>query len=136
GRNMTGRRVLRGVAIGLVILAGLVAIGIFALPGIVRWAAVTGLGKATGRTVALDAVELSLSRGRLALRGLRVIDRDGGPLLALDRAEVRFTPRELLRLRGHITDATFQTLTVRVVRTGPNEYNISDLLRPRAQEQK
>ena len=108
----------------------------FALPGIVRWVAVKQLGKATGRTVALDALELSLSHGRLALRGLRVIDRDGGPLLTLDRAEVRFTPRELLKLRGHITDATFQTLTVRVVRTGPNEYNISDLLGRRAEEKK
>src|SRR2546426_1651926 len=131
---MTGRRVLRGVAIGLVVLVGLVVIGIFALPGIVRWAAVIELGKATGRTVALDAVELSLYHGRLALRGLRVIDRDGGPLLTLDRAEVRFTPRELLKLRGHITDATFRTLTVRVVRTGPNEYNISDLLGRRAEK--
>ena len=131
---MTGRRVLRGVAIGLVVLVGLVVIGIFALPGIVRWAAVSGLGRATGRTVALDAVELSLYHGRLALRGLRVLDRDGGPLLALDRAEVRFTPRELLKLRGHITEATFRTLTVRVVRTGPNEYNISDLLGRRAEK--
>jgi hypothetical protein len=134
GRIVNRRRLVSGVVIGLVVLTGLVAAGVFALPGIVRWVAVKELGKATGRTVALDAVELSLYQGRLALRGLRVIDRDGGPLLSLDRAEVRFTPRELLRLRGHITDATFQTLTIRVVRTGPNEYNISDLLGRRAEE--
>jgi uncharacterized protein involved in outer membrane biogenesis len=125
---------------GLVGLVGLIAVVVIvlaaALPGIVRWAAVSGLARSTGRTVTLDGLELSLTRGRLALRGLRVIDRDGGPLLTLDRAEIRFAPRELLRLHGHITDATFQAVTVRIVRTGPNEYNVSDLLRPRAEPKK
>ena len=130
---VTRRRLLYGGAIAVVVLVALAA---FALPSIVRWAAVSGLARATGRAVTLDALELSLTRGRLALRGLRVIDRDGEPLLALERAEVRFRPRDLLRLRGHVTEATFQTLTVRLVRTGPNEYNISDLLRPRAEEKK
>ena len=131
---MNRRRLVRGVAIGLVVLVGLIVTGVFALPPLLRWGIVFGLGKATGRTVALDGLELSLYHGRFALRGFRVIDRDGSPLVALDRAEVRFTPRELFKRHGHVTEATFQTLTVRIVRTGPNEYNISDLLRPRGGE--
>jgi len=117
-----------------VVLVALVVVGSFALPGIVRWAAVSQLAKATGRTVTLDAVELSLTRGRLALRGLRVVDRDGGPLLTLERADVGFSPGALLRLRGHITDAAFHALTLRIVRTGPNEFNVSDLLARRGEK--
>ena len=110
----------------------LIAAGVVALPGIVRWVAVSQLAKATGRTVTLERVELSLYRGRLALRNLRVTDRDGGSLATLERADVRFSPRDLLRGHGHVTDATLQTLAIRVVRTGPNEFNVSDLLTRRA----
>lgn len=106
--------------------------GLFALPGIVRWVAVSQLAKATGRTVALDAVKVSLYHGRLALRGLRIMDRDGGPLATLERADVRFSPRDLLTLHGRIIEATIQTPTLRIVRTGPNEFNVSDLLGRRA----
>jgi hypothetical protein len=130
-RIVNRRRLLLGTVIVLVALVGL---GVIALPGIVRWVAVGQLAKATGRTVTLDTVELSLFQGRLALRGLRVLDRDGAPLAALDRADVRFRPGALLRGQGHITDAAFRTLTVRIVRTGPNEFNVSDLLSRRTEK--
>jgi hypothetical protein len=126
--DVNRRRLVLGVVIALVVLAGMAVAGVMALPAILRWVAVTQLAKATGRTVTLEAVELSLYHGRLALRGLRVIDRDGDPLVTLERADVRFSPGALARLRGHVTDATFHTLTVRIVRTGPNEFNVSDLL--------
>ena len=93
---MRHRRLLLGVVIGFVVLVVVGVAGVFALPGIIRWVAVSQLGKATGRAVALDAVEVSLYHGRLALRGLRIMDRDGGPLATLERAEVRFSPRDLL----------------------------------------
>jgi Domain of Unknown Function (DUF748) len=127
-RTVTRRRLLRSLVAALIVSLALVAVGMAALPTILRWAAATALARATGRTVTLGAVELSLARGRAALRGLRVLDRDGGPLLTLDRAEVRFVPRELFRLHGHVTEATVQAVSLRIVRTGPNEYNVSDLL--------
>lgn len=126
------RRVLFGVVIALGALVGVVVAGLFALPGIIRWVAVSQLGKATGRTVALDAVEVSLYHGRLALRGLRIMDRDGGPLATLERAEVRFSPRDLLKLHARIIDATLQAPMIRIVRIGPNEFNVSDLMGRRA----
>jgi hypothetical protein len=128
---VTRRRLFLGVVLALV---ALVVVGVIALPGIVRWVVVRQLAAATGRPVTLERVELSLRHGRLALRGLRVLDRDGAPLATLERVNVRFRPRDLLRGRGHVTDATLETLTLRVVRTGPNEFNISDLLARRAEK--
>ena len=121
-------RALRIVVIAIVALIALVAIGLAALPEIVRRVAVWRLAVTTGRTVMLEAVDLDLFNGRLALRGLRVIDRDGGPLATLERLDVRFSPRELFRRHLRIRDATLQAMTVRIVRTGPSEFNISDLL--------
>jgi hypothetical protein len=131
---MKRRRVLLGVGIVLLVLVGVVVAGVIALPGIIRWVAVSQLGKTTGRPVTLDAVEASLYHGRLALRGLRVMDRDGAPLAALERAEVRFVPRALLRGHLHVTDVTVHGPAVRVVRTGPDVFNVSDLLARRAEK--
>ncbi|MBI2528625.1 MAG: DUF748 domain-containing protein, partial [Candidatus Rokubacteria bacterium] len=122
------RRALRLVVIAVVALVALVAIGLAALPEIVRRVAVWRLAVTTGRTVMLEAADLDLFNGRLALRGLRVIDQDGGPLATLERLDVRFSPRELFRRHLRIRDATLQAMTVRIVRTGPSEFNISDLL--------
>src|SRR5438309_11700321 len=99
---MNRRRVLVGVLIALV---GLAVVGVIALPGIVRWVVVRQVAAATGRPVSLDRLELSLRQGRLALRGLRVIDRDGGSLVTLEHVDVRFSPRALLRGHGHVTAA-------------------------------
>lgn len=122
------RRALRTVVIAVVALIALVGIGLAAWPEIVRRVAVWRLAVTTGRTVMLEAADLDLFHGRLALRGLRVIDRDGGPLATLERLDVRFSPRELFRRHLRIRQATLQAVTLRIVRTGPSEFNISDLL--------
>jgi hypothetical protein len=121
----------RGRRLAAAVLVALVAIAAVALPGIVRRITIRLLASATDRTVTLEAVELELFRGRLALRGLRVLDRDGGPLATLERLDLRFRPRDLLRGHLHVTDAALQGVTARVVRTGPGELNVSDLLRRR-----
>lgn len=123
-------RLIAFAVAGLVLLVGTTLV---ALPTIVRRLAVSQLAAATGRTVALDAVDVELVRGRLDLRGLHVLDRDGTPLLTVDRVEVRFSPRDLASGHLRIVDATVQTLTVRIVRTGPSEFNVSDLLSRRGE---
>ena len=128
---MNRRRRILGVVLVVAVLA---VVGVIALPGIVRWVVIRQVAAATGRPVTLERFELSLRHGRLALRGLRVIDRDGAPLATLERVDVRFSPGDLLRGRGHITDATLDTFTLRVVRTGPTQFNISDLLARRAEK--
>ncbi|MGH7389854.1 MAG: DUF748 domain-containing protein [Candidatus Rokuibacteriota bacterium] len=127
------RRLALRLAAAAAVLVALVAAVLIALPGIVRWLAVSRLAAATGRAVTLDAVDVELFRGRLGLRGLRVIDPDGSPLLTIQSADVRFSPRELAGGHLRIVDATVQAMAVRIVRIGPGEFNISDLLSPRAE---
>jgi len=122
------RRVLRHAAITATVLVALVAITLAALPGIARWLLVSQLSRTTGRQVTLDALELELFKGRFGLRSLRVIDHDGGPLLTVDRMEARFSPRALVGGHLRIFDATVQTPALRIVRTGPETFNISDVL--------
>src|SRR6185436_4205105 len=122
------RRVLRHAAITATVLVALVAITLTALPSIARWLVVSQLSRTTGRQVTLDALELELFKGRFGLHSLRVIDHDGGPLLTVDRMEARFSPRALVGGHLRIFDATVQTPALRIVRTGPETFNISDVL--------
>ena len=119
---------LRFAAIAAAVLVALVTTTLVALPSIARWLVVSQLSKATGRPVALDALEVELFKGRFGLRSLRVIDRDGGPLLTVDRVEVRFSPRDLIRGHLRVFDATVQAAALRIVRIGPETFNISDIL--------
>ncbi len=124
---MNRRRGLRLVVIAAVALVALVVSGLAALPEIARRVVIWRLAVTTGRAVTLAAADLDLFHGRLALRGLLVLDRDQGPLVTLERLEARFSPRDLLRGHLRITHATLQAPTLRVVRTGPGEFSISDL---------
>ena len=68
--------------------------------------------------------------GRLALAGLRLADLEPGPPLAeLDRLDVRFDPRALLRGHVWIREATLGGARVRIVRSERGEFNIADLLK-------
>ena len=123
-----GLRGLRLAVIVAVALVALAAAGVLALPEIVRRVVVWRVAAMTGRAVTLAALELDLFDGRLALRDLRVMDRDQRPLATIERLEARFSPRDLLRGHVRVTGATLQAPMIRIVRTGPSEFNISDLL--------
>ena len=118
----------RSAVIAPAVLVALVAITLAALPHIARWLVVSQLSQATGRQVTLDVLELEIFKGRFGLRGLRVIDHDGTPLLTVCRVEVRFSPPALILGRLRVFDATVETPALRIVRTGPETFNISDVL--------
>ena len=122
------RRVFRHAAIAAAVLVVLVTITLAGLPSIARWLVVSQSSRVTGRTVSLDALEIQLFKGRFGLRNLRVIDRDGAPLLTVDRVEVRFSLRDLIVGHLRIFDATVQTAALRIVRIGPETFNMSDVL--------
>jgi hypothetical protein len=111
-----------------VAVAVLAVAGALALPGIARRVLADRLSAATGRPVTVGGLELSPHRGRVVLTNLQVADRGGGALLTLERLDAQFSRRALLRGQVHITDAALQGLTVRIVRTGPGDFNVSDLL--------
>lgn len=124
------RRSLRLALVAVGVLLALFVGSLFALPTIVRQVVVWQVSSQTGRAASLDAAEVALFRGRVALKNLRVLDRDAGPLATIERLEIRFRPRDLLRGHLRISDGTLQAPTLRVVRTGPNQFNVSDLFKP------
>src|SRR6185436_20039562 len=95
---------------------------------LVRQATLWQLRSATGRPVTLDALDISLRAGRLSLRGLRITDRDGGLLAEIGRLDGSFHPWSLLRGHIWIQSLVLTDGHVRIVRTGPGRFNISDLL--------
>jgi len=122
---VTRRRVLGLTAL---VLLALGAAGLAAVPVVARRAVVWGVGAATGREVTLAALDLELFGGRIGLRDFRLLDRDGSPLATIERLDVRFSPRDLLRGHLRIVEATLEAPALRLVRTGPREFNVSDLL--------
>ena len=118
------------VVVVLLLVAGTLAI--VALPRVARTVAIWRLEALTNRPVTIEALDLSLQSGRFSVRGLRVNDRDGGLLARFDSLEGRFHRRSLWQGHLWIEDLVLTNGNVRIVRTGPDRFNISDLLeRPR-----
>src|SRR5687768_9937027 len=112
------RRSLRITLVAVGILLALFVGSLVALPTIVRQVVVWQVGAQTGRAASLDAAEVALFRGRIALKNLRLLDRDATSLATFERLTIRFRPRDLLVGHLRITDAALQAPTFRVVRTG------------------
>ena len=124
---VTRRRVLG--LLGLVIVS-LLAVTIVSLPHVLRRVVVWRLQTTMGRPVTLARLDVSLLTGRLGLHQLRIVDRDQQPLATLERLEARLSLRALLRGQLRVTRATIEKPFLRIVRTAPGEFNVSDL-RPR-----
>jgi len=118
----------------LVVDAGLMLLGgafLWGLPEIVRRVALDQILKRTGRAVAIEAVDLNLFTGRIALRNVRLADRDGpDPFVAFERLDVRLSIPALLRREIRLVEIVLVGPAIRIVRTGPAEFNFSDLVSP------
>src|SRR5712691_5046153 len=124
----TMRRTRLWIAVGLGAVA-CVAILLAGLPTLVRRIAVGQIRALTARDTAIDAVQLNLFTRRLAVRGFRLADREGRePLARFEELEVRFSLLPLARGRLHLDALVLRGLRLRLVRTGPDELNISDIL--------
>lgn len=124
----SSRRARRWVfpAAGMVALA--VVAGILAWPTLVRGVLLSRLQAITNRPASVETVELNPFTGRLDIRGLRVLERDGtAPFTDVDGVHVRVRPLALLTGHLWIREAVIEGSTVRLVRFG-DEFNISDLL--------
>lgn len=114
--------------LGALLLGAVLSAGRLLLPEAIRWAVVWRLGVLTGRPATVASVQLDLLGGRLVLRGLRLADLDGAPLLAVGLVDLRLDLRQLLRGHLVIATASLEAPELRIVRTGPRTLNISDLL--------
>jgi uncharacterized protein involved in outer membrane biogenesis len=118
--------------IALVVAAFLVfVVGIFllALPEIVRRVALDQIPKLTGRAVAIGDIDLNLFSGHLAIKKFRLAERDGPEaFVEFDRLDVRLSPAALLRSYVRLPQVGVAGPAIQIVRTGPTEFNFSDLL--------
>jgi hypothetical protein len=134
----------RRLKLGLSVLAALLVMGgavLWALPEIVRRAAVARIPKTLDREVRIEDVDLNLFTGRFAVTGLWLARRPGqGPegFVEFERLEGRLALLSLLRSDIRLADLRLARPVVRVTRTGPVEFDFADLLqiftRPVAKE--
>lgn len=132
---MTRRRwlTLVVVVVSLVAAAGLR----LALPELVRLAVVARVRAITGRTATLDAVEVAVLRGHVALRGFRLADRgeEAEPFAQFERLDLHLWLPALLRGHVWLREVTLRDPTVRVIRYPSDELNLSDLVRQSGETQ-
>ncbi len=117
----------------LLIVGGSIAVlgggFLWALPEIVRRTALNQIPKVTGRAASIEDVDLNLFTGRLALKKLRLAERDPAEaFVTADRVDVRISPLSLVIGHLRLTDVRLTAPSIRIVRTGPVEFNFSDLL--------
>ena len=122
----------RRLKLSLIALTGLVVLAaglLWALPEIVRRVALDQIPKRTGRDAAIGDVDLNLFTGRLAIKAFRLAEREGPePFVTFERLDVKLSPLALLRSHVDVREVALTAPSVRLVRTGPAEFNFSDLL--------
>jgi uncharacterized protein DUF748 len=124
--------VRRWLAVGGVALL-VAAVGIrSALPELLRVAVVARVQAITGRAATLDAVDVAVWQGRIALRGFRLSDRTGEAEPFAEFSQLDLQLRWPALLRGHLwlREVVLRDPTVRVIRYPGDELNMSDLVRP------
>jgi hypothetical protein len=126
---MTPMRRRRAVVLLTALVLVLVAAALVALPGVARRVAIHQIRAVTGREVAIGDLSLNLFTRRLTVSRFRLADRTGpAPLAEFERLDARFRLRPLLRGRLYLDALALERPVVRIVRTGPDEFNISDLV--------
>src|SRR5215470_3866730 len=125
----------------LVLLAALVVVGFFAsLPEIVRQVAVRQVPKTIGRPISIEDIDLNLFSGHLAIKKLRLGERDGRQtFVEFERLEARLGLWAIVRRNIRIRDLRLVGPVVRIVRGENGEFNFQDLMpaveaRPLARE--
>jgi uncharacterized protein DUF748 len=116
------------LALGLLVVAG--AVTLYWLPHIARRMAIAQIEATTHRRASIDTVDLSLLRGRVSVRGLRLAERDGTtPFADVEQLDLRLHLPALLRGQLRIRELVVNGSTVRVVRLTSGDFNFSDLIR-------
>ena len=119
------------IALGVAVVA-LVAALIWVLPEVVRRVAVSKLTELSGRATSIERVEINPFTGRFAVSRFRMARRAGhGPeaFVEFDRLDGRVLLRALLHSDVRIAELRLSRPAVRITRTGPIDFDFSDLRR-------
>ena len=102
---------------------------LWALPELIRRQAVTQIPKTTGRAVSIGDIDLNLFTGRLVIKDFRLAEKDPRQaFVAFERLEARWSWPALLGSNIRLVDVRLVSPTVQLARTGPGQFNFSDLL--------
>jgi hypothetical protein len=123
-------RRMRRVGITLAILLMLYTLGgFFGLPMLLRHILTTQVAASLKRPVTVGDIRFNPYSLRLELDHLHIADRDPTkPFIDLGHLRVKVSWTSLFRLAPVIKELEVNQPAVRVVRTGPQEFNFSDLL--------
>ena len=115
----------------IVAILAVLAMGalVWTLPEIVRRVAVGRIPELTGRQVAIEDVDLNLFTGSVALKGFRLAEREGPEaFIKFDRLDARLFLPSLLLLDVRLSQVSLTGLEARLIRTGPETFNFSDIM--------
>ena len=127
GRRLRTLLKVLAVVAALVVVAA--AVGTLALPGVIRRVAVQKIPEFIGREARIDDVDLNLFTGRFAVRGIRLAERDPrDAFVQVGSVEGRVWLPALVTADIRLLELRVVDLAARVIRTGPDEFNFSDLL--------
>jgi hypothetical protein len=105
------------------------AVFLWALPDIVRRVAVERIPQLTGRAVSIEDVDLNVFTGSVAIKGFRLAEREGpDPFIQFERLEARLFLPALVFFDIRLGRVSLTGLDARLIRTGPTEFNFSDIL--------
>src|SRR5918996_3997433 len=123
-------RLRRWLLLAAAIVVVAVAVGLYALPEIVRRAAIARVHALTGRPPTIEKVDVALLRGRFTVHGFRLPEADGQtPFADFERLDLRLHLPALLTGHVWIRELILTDSTVRVIRHASNVFNLSDLTR-------
>ena len=121
-----GRAAIAAVALGLV-LAALVA---FVVPGVVRTQAAKGMEAATGRKLAIGAVAINPFTWKVEIEDVSLSEQGGkGTFASFKRGQASVSPASILQGAPVISHVRLVEPRFNLIRTGPNAYNFSDLIK-------
>jgi uncharacterized protein involved in outer membrane biogenesis len=118
------------LGVALIALAVIMAASFFAsLPEIVRQVVERQVPKAIGRPISIEDIDLNLFTGRVAVKKLRLGERDGPQtFVEFERLEARLDLWSLVRKNIHVRDFRLAAPAVRVVRAANGDLNFQDLM--------
>src|SRR5262245_2477359 len=110
----------------------------FVLPGIVRNRAMEGVRAATGRTLGIGKVVINPLTWSAEVRDIRLREKGqrAATYAAFSSVPGSVSPSSVWRRAPVLREIKVSAPYLRIVRTGPNRYNFSDLLEKKGEEKK
>jgi len=104
-------------------------LGFLAAPPIVRHVLEQQASKALLRPVTVESVSVNPYTLAVTIRGLRVLQKEGGDLLAgFDVLYVNADLSSIFRVAPVVSALRVEKPQLRLIRLGPNQYNVSDIV--------